>query len=108
MIQENKWFSISVLFEGIHTPLTKEPKWEDIIYLVKAKNSDEAEKKTLKIASENETEYDTIDGGKVKWVFRGVSQVFEIMVDELESGVELFSRHLKQDEAKSLLKPFED
>jgi hypothetical protein len=42
------------------------------------------------------------------WTFEGVERVYAIEKDHLSSGVELFSRFLRDSEVTSMRTPFED
>ncbi len=62
----------------------------------------EAEEKAKKGAGEYELEYIALDSVKVTWKFHQVERVCFIE-DNIEDGVELFSRFLRQSDAESIL-----
>lgn len=86
---------------------SQSPLWEERIVLVFAIDENEAKQKATALATEYESEYTVLGGAKVKWKFHQIERVFSID-DDLKDGAELFSRFLRNDEAKSILTPFDD
>lgn len=66
----------------------------------------EAEEKAKKSIVANECEFTVSGSVKVAWKFHQVESVC-LIEDNIEDGVELFSRFLRQSEAESILTPFE-
>ncbi|MCU7893350.1 MAG: DUF4288 domain-containing protein [Candidatus Thiodiazotropha sp. (ex Ustalcina ferruginea)] len=86
---------------------SESPLWEERIIMVSALDEIEAEKKAIKFAKKYETTFDATNSVKVTWSFYQVERVFAID-DDIEDGVELFSRFLRNTEALSILTPFDD
>jgi len=57
-------------------------------HLVRAKSSTEAEKKANKIGKECATSYKNTDGKKVKFTFRGIRDLYEL-IDGVSDGAEI-------------------
>jgi hypothetical protein len=102
------WFTVSLLFEAIYSPAdVDDPLWEEIILLIKADSEEEAALKAEKKAKDEEISYESVDEHKVTWKFRQIERVCLINEDTLIDGLEIFSRFLKDTEAKSLLTKFD-
>lgn len=86
---------------------SQSPLWEERIVLVSAIDEKEAKEKATALATEYESEFTVSGGAKVKWNFHQIERVFSID-DNLQDGAELFSRFLRNDEAESILTPFDD
>ena len=100
------YYSVNLMYRSERGD-SQSPLWEERIILVSAIDEDEAKDKAEKHARENESEFTAADGVNIKWVFYQIERVFPIDGD-IEDGVELFSRFLRQSEAESLLTPFND
>jgi len=101
------FYSVSLFFKGLHEDGTQKV-WEERIILIDAEDESQVEKKAKSLANEYEVEYRTANGDLLKWVFVDIGSIFEIESSQIEGGVELFSRFIKESEAESLLAPFED
>ena len=100
------YYSVNLMYKSESTD-SGPPLWEERIILVSAIDEIEAEEKAKKNAVEYECEYTASDSVKVAWKFYQVERVC-LIEDNIEDGVELFSRFLRQSEAESILTPFED
>jgi hypothetical protein len=67
---------------------------EEQIVLLYTDSEAEAIKRCTEIGRANETRYDAVDGGKVRWDFIGVTRIFEIDDPLTTDGAEVFSRFL--------------
>ena len=102
------WYAVNLLFKSQRTPTSgDDPLWEESIRLIEAGTEAEAREKAVQLARADETCYDTIND-TVTWVLDRVGQVYAIEADSLASGVEVFSRFLRNSEVQSLLTPFDD
>ncbi|MCU7495990.1 MAG: DUF4288 domain-containing protein [Ignavibacteria bacterium] len=104
----NKWYSTSLLFEGVNSgkPET-EYLWEESIVLFFAKDEEEAIKKANLYGINSETEYESVSKDIVKWKFRHILGIQEVLSDKISDGTEVFSRHLRASEVTSLRTPFD-
>jgi hypothetical protein len=59
--------------------------------IIFAANSEEAYERALKYGNEEDHDYENKNGDLVKWSFVGLSDLDELLVDTLESGVEVCS-----------------
>lgn len=101
------WFAVSLLYESEHSPeLRSTPLWEESIRIVDALSQEDAVLAGEQFGKHRVNSY-LADGVTVTWVFRGVQNAFPLEQDEVRPGVEVFSRFLRESEARSLLKPFE-
>ena len=95
------YYSVNLMYKTERSD--SEPSlWEERIILVSAMDEVEAEEKAKKGAGEYECEYIVSNSVKVTWKFHQVERVCFIE-DNIEDGVELFSRFLRQIEAESIL-----
>ena len=99
-------YSVNLMYKSERTD-SEPPLWEERIILVSAIDEIEAEEKAKKSIVTNEWEFTVSDSVKVTWKFHQVESVC-LIEDNIEDGVELFSRFLRQSEAESILTPFED
>lgn len=101
-------FAVALLF---HTSPTEKPDehilWEERIVLIEADDEDEAAEKAKILANEEGFEYENALGVMVKSKFECVERVYQIS-EPLKDGCEIFSRFLRDSEARSLLTPFDD
>jgi len=102
------WYSASLFFEAVHA-LESVPNtlWEEQIVLVQSSDADEAHALATQIGKNSEHSYVVSEPEQhvLHWRFVTVESVHEIDADQLESGVELFSRLLGSRKAKILLEP---
>ena len=99
------YFTVSVFFESIRDD-DETPLWEEKTLLIEAYDADEAEYKAKAFAKSFEVKFETNNKVNIQWKFSKVERTFQ--VDEVNDNyVEIFSRFLRQSEAKSLLTPFE-
>ncbi|HEY6351868.1 MAG TPA: DUF4288 domain-containing protein [Candidatus Angelobacter sp.] len=102
------WYSVStfaVAQRDQHS--VKEPLWEEQIFLVDAESENDAKHKAELLAQRDECEYTVRNGSSLTWRFNCVSKVYKLPDEDIRDGVEIFSRFLKDSEAKSLLNPIE-
>ncbi|MGA7614564.1 MAG: DUF4288 domain-containing protein, partial [Thermoanaerobaculia bacterium] len=98
------WYSASLLFRAVHpTDRDSDWLWQDRIVLMNVSDEDMAQQRGEALGREYEHEYQT-SSGTVRWEFVRVERLCQIE-GELRDGAELFSRFLRESEAKSLLKP---
>lgn len=99
-------YAVSLMYKSERSDSVA-PLWEERIILVSALDAEEAELKAIEYSRAEEAEYSVEDSATVIWKFVQVERVYEI-TDTLTDGAELFSRFLRDSEAKSILIPFED
>lgn len=73
--------------------------------MVSALSEDEAIQKAKALCNEK-LNYTIHTGEKITWSLHKVDRAF--LIDDIQDGAEIFSRYIRQDEAISLLTPFED
>lgn len=82
--------------------------WEEQFFLVESDDEKLAWKEAEKLATRREAPYKNDQGELISWKFVKVDRVYAIPDERLVSGVEVFSRFLRDSEAKSLMTPFEE
>ncbi len=105
---KNNLYTASLLFRslrnGVFLPANL---WEESLVLIRAVSREEAEEKACQLGRSRKLSYKTVDGTELTWEFFKVERVFEID-GLLESGAEVFARHLRNTEVESLLTPFDE
>ncbi|GGD36191.1 DUF4288 domain-containing protein [Pseudoxanthomonas indica] len=81
--------------------------WEECVAVVEASSEDEATRVAAAFGRERQTSFTSIDGTLIAWEFHSVTQVSMLEIP-LKNGYEISSRHLRNDEAVSLLRPIDD
>lgn len=82
--------------------------WEEQFFLIDSVSEDQALKEAEKLGKRPEAPYKNEKGELISWQFVKVDRVYAIPDEELNSGTEVFSRFLRDSEAKSLMTPFEE
>jgi hypothetical protein len=99
-------YSVSVILRSRHKS-TRPGLCELVVLLIEADDEHEATKAEA-LSSRYETEFQTANGDQVSWRFAGVQKVEAIDYTENRSGTELYSLHLTEEEARSILNPIAD
>lgn len=103
------WFSANLLFSSEHVgQVGVTPLWEERFILLECEDEEAARIKAEFRGKAEEHEYRNGDNHLVRWHFERVERIFLIENPKLEDGTELFSRFLRDSEARSLLTPFAD
>jgi len=101
------WYVASLLFESTHsTASSEEALWEERHLLLAAPDEQAANLMAIQAGNEGQVAYEGENRDQITWTFREVERVHRVESDDLQSGVEIFSRFLKETEAKSLLTKF--
>lgn len=103
------WYVASLFFVSVH-PKQKNaiPLWEEEVVLMDSPTDEEAANKAEKFGKAKEHKYKNAKGETVEWRFVKVERVCQLDTNSLVDGTELFSRFLRNEEAKSLLTPFDE
>jgi hypothetical protein len=96
------WFGVSLLYRSTHLIPTADGIWEEVVVLVQASSQDNAEKIASEFAKSREVEYDVAAGDRVFWIFDSISGICEVEQEEIQSGIEIFSRFLRDSEVASM------
>lgn len=101
-------YSVSIL---LHTSPVDAPDahqlWEERILLIFADDEEEANQKAEAIARKHEFNYENVEGNMLTVKFECIERTC-LIDDELVDGCEIFSRFLRDSEARSLLEPFDE
>ena len=101
------WFCVDLFFRSIR-PDRHHPIWEERFLIVEATDEADAKEAGERAGKAREHRYKTASGDTLDWVFDRVAGVHAIEETSLTSGVEVFTRFLRDSEAMSLLTPFDD
>jgi hypothetical protein len=103
------WHTVAVYLQGARDgQRPEEDIWEERIVLIDAEDASKAAKLARELTEADSLDVLTISGHTLRWRFSHVGQVCALDEGELRSGTELWSRFLKDSEARSLMRPFED
>ena len=101
-------YTASLLYRSLRNGVfLPENLWEESVILVFAMSHEVAEAMAAEIGRSRELSYKTSDADDLTWSFFKVERVFQVD-GLLESGTEVFSRHLRNAEVESLLTPFDE
>lgn len=102
------WYCASILNvaeqDGKHLP---DALWEEQFILIEAPDQQSAYREAFAIANRPRAPYKNKEGRSIHWRFVKVERVYEILDGTPLSGTEVFSRFLRDSEAKSLMVPFD-
>jgi hypothetical protein len=102
------WYAANLLYRSIHSPPDSKPTiWEESVRLIQAQTEVEARQEAERLGRAAAHAYE-VEDGTVTWVFEKIERLFAISDEQLRSGSEVFSRYLRDSEAKSLLTSFEE
>jgi hypothetical protein len=105
-VPENSFYIAYILSRS--TRDASEPGlWEECVTVVEASSEEEAERVAADFGRERQTSFTSMDGTMIAWEFHSVARV-SLLELPLRHGLELSSRCLRNDEALSLLSPFDD
>jgi hypothetical protein len=100
------WYSVSLLFVAVSAGAQDSGRlWQERIVLVDTATEEEARTIAEELAKQGEHGYRT-SSGPLRWEFRQVERRHAIE-GLIRSGIEVFSRFLRDSEVASLLTPFE-
>ena len=112
MTRAKRWFAARLLSEDLHpSEPNAAPLFEESIILLRARDAAEARARSEEMAARSETEYSNPDGHTVRWVFREVLEVQELVDDDIADGTEVYHALLGADELaarRRALVPFEE
>lgn len=102
-------FSACLLYRAVHNGQPSERDiWEESIILLYANSETLAMERAANIGDTRQVTYAVKDGDIVCLQFISVERVFKIEDALTSEGVEVFSRHVRGAEIRSLLEPFAD
>jgi hypothetical protein len=101
-------YAVSVLFHfSPHNSPSTHRLWEERILLIYSESEEDARAIAEALAKEEEFEYEAATGEPLIFRYECIESVKE--VDEpLVNGSEVFTRYLRDSEARSMLQPFDD
>jgi len=103
------WFCAAILKVAERDGQRKaDSLWEEQFFLIQTDNESLALKEAERLAGRREAPYRNEKGELISWQFVKVDRVYAIPDEDLHSGMEVFSRFLRDSEAKSLMTPFEE
>lgn len=101
------WYGVSMLIKGeCENRREEDLLWEERIVLIYESSEEEAISTAKRIGKESECDYETAEGELIHWRFHSIERACQIDGEVKGHGVEVFSRFLRDSEAKSLLRPF--
>jgi len=101
------WYSASLFYRADHLSQGKDPLWLESICLFQAPSEQVAREAAERYGRSEEHSYEVSKGDVVTWRFVRVERIYTVELDGLDAGGEVFSRFLRDAEAKSLLAPLE-
>ena len=112
MTKPKRWFAARLLSESVHPD---EPNgstlFEESIVLLRARDAADASRRANELGAKPEAEYVSAAGDAVRWTFREVLEVQELVDDEIADGTEVYRALLRADEVaerRRAMSPFEE
>ena len=103
MTIENKskqsFYIAVILYQSSADVLDYQPLYQEGFFLLKATSLEEAKKKALVYAKQQEVSYQNEAGETITWFFKQIVDVNSLLYNELEDGTELSARHFQNYEA---------
>jgi hypothetical protein len=99
------WYAASLLFKSSRKRSEEPPLWEESIRLIQASSDQDAKVKAERLGKDSEVSFEA-DGETVTWRFERIERLFSVEEELGKDGIEVFSRHLRDSEVRSLLTPF--
>jgi hypothetical protein len=103
----NTWYGACLVFETSHD-LESVPTelWEERVVLVHASDVEEARALAWQMGTDGEHEYEVGSPAPhmLRWRFKGIESLYEILADTPAHGTEVYSRLLGTEGAAELLK----
>ena len=99
------WFTAWLVMEC--EVVGADPLCDEQLRLIEASDAEAAYVKAVEIGAEEEHSYENPDGDIVRWVFKGLSNLEEVMADSIESGTEIWSTIHDGTRAEELVRPKE-
>lgn len=96
-----RWFAARILSEAVHRDdPAPESLFEERIILLRAQNEGEAMRRAGEIGAGSVHEYQNAFGKAVRWEFRDVLEVQEVLDDQIVDGTEVYYAFLGEREAR--------
>ena len=103
------WYCASILWVAERNGVQdSDSLWEEQLVLIEAGSEESARAEGLRRASQPRAAYKNNDGVTISWRFVKIDRIYEIGNEQLTNGTEIFSRFLRDSEARSLMTPFSD
>src|SRR5688572_21159508 len=98
MTDNDLWYSARILMEASHPDGHSEPKlFEDSVVLLRAGSIEEAATKATRQGKKAEHSYKNAEGETVRWEFREVLDVVEVLDAELVEGSEVYHHYIDEE-----------
>lgn len=84
------WFAVTANYKAVHLEkVRRRHLWEQLVFLVQAKNEDEAQIIGYSVAKSKEHQYKAIKGDQILWQFTEIIDIKELIDQELKQGMEV-------------------
>lgn len=112
MTRAKRWFAARLLSEIQHPDESEAPAlFDESIVLLRARDAGEATGRAADIGARAEVQYLNPAGNNVRWAFREVLEVQELLDGEIADGTEVYRALLRAEEVdqrRAAMKPFEE
>jgi hypothetical protein len=91
---EDDWWGARIILESVHPDRGEKlpyTLYEEQIRLVRGLSEADARARAVALGKSAEQEYKNVYGKTVRWVFRGVLDIFELFDDRPKEGTEVYS-----------------
>lgn len=89
--RECRWWWASAVYKGEHVDRPRRRNlWERIVFLLRARNQQEAYERAQELARSKEAFYTTAVGDQLRWTLQAVEGVQELFDQALEEGSEVY------------------
>jgi hypothetical protein len=98
------WYVARVVLECEVVGASAEPLSDEQWRLIEASNAEAAYDTALAIGKSEEQEYENFQGSTVRWTFKGLSDLEEILAERIDSGTEICSSLYRGTRASELVR----
>jgi Domain of unknown function (DUF4288) len=103
--EDGMWYSARLLYEcAVDDQVEGDVTFEEkvVVFCSDDEETEEIVRKVEGIANQKQVEYDNSESNKVRWIFRELLELQQIMSESIQDGTEVYFRHWDNPDSKAL------